>query len=283
MGADRRRRRHCALQPRRRRRGRHRGPPASKPGGAPDDWGDIVAMRGHVIVCGYGGRPVPRRTSCGRPARQVVLVNNDRPHLEPASPPGRGVTATRCSLSAGLMNARAVVVRLESDADTVYCTLGPALRPDVVIVARARTTGVRRSAKLAGPTGPSTRSGSAAGGWPRSPCSPTWPSSSTSSCTRTAWTGGSSRSQWPWVHAPTARPWASAARGPACCPSPYDARGSALEANPDADVVLPARAVLVVLGTQEELTALSLLGRGLRSGSRLRNKVECATIEPDMT
>ena len=43
-------------------------------------------------------------------------------------------------------------------------------------------------------------------------------------------------------------------------------RGSALEANPDADVVLPARAVLVVLGTQEELTALSLLARG--SGQR---------------
>ena len=54
---------------------------------------------------------------------------------------------------AGLEHARAVVVALDNDADTVYATLSArAMRPDVVIVARARTTDSKAKLHLAGAT-----------------------------------------------------------------------------------------------------------------------------------
>ena len=63
------------------------------------------------------------------------------------------VTQDEVLRAAGLEHARAVVVALETDADTVYVTLSArAMRPDVVIVARARTTGSKASSQLAGAT-----------------------------------------------------------------------------------------------------------------------------------
>jgi voltage-gated potassium channel len=54
---------------------------------------------------------------------------------------------------AGIMHAQSVVVALETDADTVYATLSArAMRPDIVIVARARTTGSKAKLELAGAT-----------------------------------------------------------------------------------------------------------------------------------
>ena len=54
---------------------------------------------------------------------------------------------------AGIAHARALVAALETDADTVYVTLSArALRPDLVIVARARTPESKDKMVLAGAT-----------------------------------------------------------------------------------------------------------------------------------
>ena len=54
---------------------------------------------------------------------------------------------------AGIEHARAVIVALDTDADTVYVTLSArAMRPDLVIVARARTTDSKHKLELAGAT-----------------------------------------------------------------------------------------------------------------------------------
>eukprot|EP01032_Pedospumella_encystans_P030284 gene30284-34179_t len=55
--------------------------------------------------------------------------------------------------AAGIASATAVIVALETDADTVYVTLSArAMRPDVTIVSRARTTGSTGKLELAGAT-----------------------------------------------------------------------------------------------------------------------------------
>ena len=229
---------------------------------------DIVAMRGHVIVCGYGRVGRSASDFLRATGEQVVLVDNDAGRftdLEPGVPHLVGdVTRDEVLLSAGLMNARAVVVCLESDADTVYCTLSArALRPDVVIVARARTTGSKTKLVLAGANravNPQRIGGRRLAAFALQPDvaefldvvmhedSLDWRIQQVpvaAGSTLDGATVGECRARTGVLPLAVRR-----------------TRGSALEANPDADVVLPARAVLVVLGTQEELTALSLLARG---------------------
>lgn len=117
----------------------------------------IAALRGHVIVCGCGrvGRAaVDFLASAGH---DVVVVDTDPGRLTDL-PPGvphliGDVTEDRVLREAGLEHARAVVVALENDAGTVYATLSArAMRPDVVIVARARTTDSKTKLRLAGAT-----------------------------------------------------------------------------------------------------------------------------------
>lgn len=99
-------------------------------------------LHDHVIVCGWGrvGR------ACGEYAAHdgtpVVVVDRnperlvDLPHLSVAG----DVTDDDVLRKAGVLRARALVAALETDADNVYVTLsGRALRPDLVIIARART------------------------------------------------------------------------------------------------------------------------------------------------
>ncbi len=99
----------------------------------------IAALHDHVIVCGHGrvGRAAAEFLYAG--GNQLVVVDNNH------------VTDNAVLEEAGIARARAVVVALDSDADTVYATLSArALRPDVVIVARARTTESKAKLELAG-------------------------------------------------------------------------------------------------------------------------------------
>jgi len=117
----------------------------------------IAALRGHVIICGNGrvGRAATDFLAAG--GHQVVVVDTDRTRLTDL-PEGvlhlvGDVTEDRVLGQAGLERARAVVVALDTDADTVYATLSArAMRPDVVIMARARTADSKAKLLLAGAT-----------------------------------------------------------------------------------------------------------------------------------
>lgn len=116
---------------------------------------DINAMRGHVIVCGYGrvGRAAAERLAVT--GTDVVVVDRDQGRLaglHTAYLVG-DVTGDEVLLRAGVRHARALIATLETDADTVYLTLSArALAPDLVIVARARTADSKEKLVLAGAT-----------------------------------------------------------------------------------------------------------------------------------
>lgn len=102
----------------------------------------IAKMTGHTIVCGWGrvGRAVG-----GYLAGQggdVVVVDANPQRLDTIPHPALvgDVTDDDVLRKAGLMRARALVAAINTDAENVYVTLSArALRPDLVIVARART------------------------------------------------------------------------------------------------------------------------------------------------
>jgi voltage-gated potassium channel len=103
---------------------------------------DIARMSGHTIICGWGrvGRAVSGYLA-GQGA-QVVVVDLDPERVAAAGQPAlRGdVTDDDVLRKAGIMRARALVAAINTDAENVYVTLSArALRPDLVIIARART------------------------------------------------------------------------------------------------------------------------------------------------
>ena len=115
---------------------------------------DISAMTGQVLICGYGrvGKAAADfLTSIGH---EVVVVDSDPERLA-----GLNGIAHLCGdvsddavlRAAGIERARALIAALDTDADTVYVTLSArAIRPDLVIIARARTTDSMTKLELAG-------------------------------------------------------------------------------------------------------------------------------------
>ena len=117
----------------------------------------ISHLRGHVIVCGHGrvGRSAADHLLAD--GQQVVVVDTDPERLVGLRPTAvhlvGDVTDDAVLRSAGIEHARALVAALETDADTVYVTLSArAMRPDLVIVARARTAEAKEKMLLAGAT-----------------------------------------------------------------------------------------------------------------------------------
>jgi voltage-gated potassium channel len=103
---------------------------------------NIARMTGHTIVCGWGrvGRAVGSYLS-GQGA-DVVVVDLDAGRVAETPFPALigDVTDDDVLRAAGVMRARALVAAINTDAENVYITLSArALRPDLVIVARART------------------------------------------------------------------------------------------------------------------------------------------------
>jgi voltage-gated potassium channel len=99
-------------------------------------------LQGHVIVCGWGRVGRACGSYAARDGKPVVVVDRnpdrlvDLPHLAVAG----DVTDDEVLKKAGVLRASALVAALETDADNVYVTLsGRALRPDLTIIARART------------------------------------------------------------------------------------------------------------------------------------------------
>jgi voltage-gated potassium channel len=115
----------------------------------------ISAMTGHVIICGHGRVGRSAREHLKATGAQVVVVDTipDRVvHLEDPYLIG-DCTQDEVLRAAGIERARALIATLETDADTVYLTLSArAIRPELVIIARARTVDSKEKLVLAGAT-----------------------------------------------------------------------------------------------------------------------------------
>ncbi len=103
---------------------------------------DIARMKGHTIVCGWGrvGRAVAGYLA-GQGAAVVVVDLDPRRVAGIAHAALVGdVTDDEVLRKAGIMRARALVAAINTDAENVYVTLSArSLRPDLIIIARART------------------------------------------------------------------------------------------------------------------------------------------------
>ncbi|HPB72042.1 MAG TPA: potassium channel protein [Phycicoccus sp.] len=115
----------------------------------------IAALRGHVIVCGYGRVGSSAATQLVDTGQTVVVVDLDatRANRHDGLVVIGDATSDETLRAAGIDHARALVCALESDASTMYSTLSArALRKDLVIISRARTVESKEKLVLAGAT-----------------------------------------------------------------------------------------------------------------------------------
>jgi voltage-gated potassium channel len=114
---------------------------------------EIGKLDSHVIVCGWGrvGRAIADYVA--RAGIRVVVIDRDEERL--ATVPYlwvRGdVTEDEVLQQAGITGARVLVAAVNTDADNLYVTLSSrTLRPDLVIIARARTESSEAKLRRAG-------------------------------------------------------------------------------------------------------------------------------------
>lgn len=116
---------------------------------------DIARMSGHAIVCGWGRVGRATATALAGQGTGVVVVDvNPQRVAEAAFPALTGdVTDDEVLRKAGIMQARALVAAIDTDAENVYVTLSArSLRPDLVIIARARNEASEAKLLRAGAT-----------------------------------------------------------------------------------------------------------------------------------
>lgn len=228
----------------------------------------IDALRGHVIVCGYGRVGRAAREQLVASGLDVVVVDidpdrltelGDAPHLV------GDVTEDAVLRKAGIDTARAIVVALETDADTVYATLSArALRSELVIVARARTTGSAQKLMMAGAThavNPQRIGGRRLAVFALQP--------DVAEFLDVVMHAENLDFRIQQVPVEAGSPLENHTvaeldlreRTGALLLALRAGVGRPLEANPPASTVVPAGAVLIALGTPEELDALTELGR----------------------
>jgi voltage-gated potassium channel len=102
----------------------------------------IARMHDHVIICGWGRVGRASATHLIAAGQHVVVVDRDPERLEDIPHPYvlGDIDTDEVLIEAGIERARALVAALADDADNVYATLSArALRPDLVIIARARS------------------------------------------------------------------------------------------------------------------------------------------------
>lgn len=115
----------------------------------------IAGLRGHLIVCGYGRLGNSAATHLVDTGHEVVVVERDPDRLAGLTLPYvlGDASADAILLEAGIDRARALICALDTDAETMYATLSArALRPDLVIISRARTLDSKDKLVLAGAT-----------------------------------------------------------------------------------------------------------------------------------
>jgi len=116
----------------------------------------IEKLRDHYIICGYGrvGQQIGDEFRAAGAAYVVVDFHDEA--LAAARErndyviEGDGTDEDNLA-TAGLARARGLVASSDSDADNVYITLSArAVRPDLLVVARASTTDAAKKLKIAG-------------------------------------------------------------------------------------------------------------------------------------
>jgi voltage-gated potassium channel len=113
----------------------------------------IGRMTGHFIICGWGRVGRAAVLYLEALGMQVVVVDQDPARLQGLDYPTvlGDVTDDSILQAAGIGHAHALIAALNTDADNVFVTLSSrALRPDLVIIARARTEDSRSKLLRAG-------------------------------------------------------------------------------------------------------------------------------------
>lgn len=103
----------------------------------------ILRLKDHVIICGYGriGSLICQELQAHK--KDFVIIENDPEILEELEKSRilflpLDATDDDSLVKAGIMNARAIVTALRSDADNVFVTLtAKGLKPNIFILARA--------------------------------------------------------------------------------------------------------------------------------------------------
>jgi voltage-gated potassium channel len=102
----------------------------------------IASMHGHVIICGWGRVGRASAAHLVAAGQDIVVVDREPERLADMPHPFvlGDIDTDEVLIEAGIERARALVAALADDADNVYATLSArALRPDLVIIARARS------------------------------------------------------------------------------------------------------------------------------------------------
>ncbi|MDT4959321.1 MAG: voltage-gated potassium channel [Pseudonocardiales bacterium] len=102
----------------------------------------IAGMDDHVIICGWGRVGRASAVHLSATGQRVVVVDRNPERLADLEYPYvlGDIGDDEVLRKAGIGQARALVAALDTDADNVYVTLSArALRPDLVIIARARS------------------------------------------------------------------------------------------------------------------------------------------------
>ena len=113
----------------------------------------IDHMRDHIIICGWGRVGRSSAAYLNATGCEIVVVDDDPVRLqdvEYASVLG-DVTDDEVLAAAGIAHAHALIAAVDTDADNVYVTLSSrALRPDLIIIARARNEASKSKLMRAG-------------------------------------------------------------------------------------------------------------------------------------
>jgi voltage-gated potassium channel len=113
----------------------------------------IERMRGHVIICGWGRVGTAARKYLQGARQSVVVVDRDPDRLAGFAEHHvvGDVTDDSVLLAAGVDRARALIAALDTAADNVYVTLSArALNPRIVIIARAPDSSTADKLRRAG-------------------------------------------------------------------------------------------------------------------------------------
>lgn len=116
---------------------------------------DIAGLRDHIVVCGYGRVGKSASDHLRDLGYRIVVVDTDEERMDEVTLPFVVGDASNDDVlrAAGIERARALICALDTDVATTYATLSArAIRPDLVIISRARTIDSKTKLVLAGAT-----------------------------------------------------------------------------------------------------------------------------------